>query len=39
VDPPTIHPYQEYIDYFEDVVIYNLKRELSEALAFPRSIV
>jgi hypothetical protein len=32
VDPPAIHPYQEYIDYLEDVVIYNLKQELSEAL-------
>jgi hypothetical protein len=35
VDPPAIHPYQQYIDYLEDVVIYNLKRELSEALASP----
>jgi hypothetical protein len=33
VDPPDILPYQEYIDYLEDVVIYNLKRELSKALA------
>jgi hypothetical protein len=24
--------YQEYIDYLEDIVIYNLKRELSDAL-------
>jgi hypothetical protein len=29
----AIDPYQQYIDYLEDVVIYNLKRELSEALA------
>jgi hypothetical protein len=29
VDPPAIDPYQQYIDYLEDVVIYNLKRELS----------
>jgi hypothetical protein len=35
VDPPTIDPYQQYIDYLEDVVIYNLKQELSEALASP----
>ena len=35
VDPPAICPYQEYIDYLEDVVIFNLKRELSEALASP----
>jgi hypothetical protein len=35
VDPPAIDPYQQYIDYLEDVVIYNLKRELSEALASP----
>jgi hypothetical protein len=35
VDSPVIDPYQQYIDYLEDVVIYNLKRELSEALASP----
>jgi hypothetical protein len=35
VDPPTIDPYQQYIDYLDDVVIYNLKRELSEALVSP----
>jgi hypothetical protein len=35
VDPPAIGPYQEYIDYLEDVVIYNLKRQLSEAMASP----
>jgi hypothetical protein len=35
VDPPAIDPYQQYIDYLKDVVIYNLKRELSEALASP----
>jgi hypothetical protein len=28
-------PYLEYIDYLEDVVIHNLKRELSEALTSP----
>jgi hypothetical protein len=28
-------PYQQYIDYLEDVVIYSLKRELSEPLASP----
>jgi hypothetical protein len=33
VDTPAIDPYQQYIDYLEDVVIYNLKWELSEALA------
>jgi hypothetical protein len=26
VDPPAINPYKQYIDYLEDVVIYNLKR-------------
>jgi hypothetical protein len=25
VDPPPIDPYQQYIDYLEDVIIYNLK--------------
>jgi hypothetical protein len=35
VDPPAIDPYQQYIDYLEDVIIYNLNRELSEALASP----
>jgi hypothetical protein len=35
VDPPAIDSYQQYINYLEDVVIYNLKRELSEALASP----
>jgi hypothetical protein len=28
VDPPTIDLYEEYIDYLEDVVIDNLKRQL-----------
>jgi hypothetical protein len=35
VDPPAIDPYQQYIDYLEDVIIYNLKWELSGALASP----
>jgi hypothetical protein len=35
MDPLPIDPYQEYIDYLEYVVIYNLKRQLSEALASP----
>jgi hypothetical protein len=35
VDPSAIDPYQQYIDYFKDVVIYNLKQELSEALTSP----
>jgi hypothetical protein len=35
VHPPAIDPYQQYIDYLEDVIIYNLKWELSEALASP----
>jgi hypothetical protein len=35
VDPPAIDSYQQYIDYPEDVVIYNVKRELSEVLASP----
>ena len=33
--PPVIGPYQKYIDYLEDVVIYNLKQELAQALARP----
>jgi hypothetical protein len=35
VDPPVIHPYQEYINYLEDVVIFNLRQELASALASP----
>jgi hypothetical protein len=35
VDPPTIEPYQDYINYLHDIVIYNLKRCLDEALASP----
>jgi hypothetical protein len=35
VDPPAIHPYQEYINYLEDVVIFNLRQELASALASP----
>jgi hypothetical protein len=35
VDPPAIHPYQEYINYLEDVVIFNLRQELTSALASP----
>jgi hypothetical protein len=33
VDPPAIHPYQEYINYLEYVVIFNLRQELATALA------
>jgi hypothetical protein len=33
--PPAIHPYQEYINYLEDVVIFNLRQELASALASP----
>jgi hypothetical protein len=33
VDPPAIHPYQENINYLEDVVIFNLRQELASALA------
>jgi hypothetical protein len=33
VDPPSIVPNQNYIDYLKDIIIYNLKRELGEALA------
>jgi hypothetical protein len=32
VDPPAIEPYQKYINYLEDVVIYNLKQKLAQAL-------
>jgi hypothetical protein len=35
VDPPAIHSYQEYINYLEDVVIFNLRQELASALASP----
>jgi hypothetical protein len=35
VDPSAIHPYQEYINYLEDVVIFNLRQELVSALASP----
>ena len=35
MDSPAIDPYQKYIDYLEDVVIYNLKQELAQALARP----
>jgi hypothetical protein len=34
---PTIHSYQGYINYLEDVVIFNLKQELALALASPDS--
>jgi hypothetical protein len=37
VDPPAIHPYQDYINYLEDVVIFNLRQELASALASPDS--
>jgi hypothetical protein len=30
---PAIHTYQEYINYLEDVVIFNLRQELASALA------
>jgi hypothetical protein len=33
VDPSAIHPYQQYINYLEDVVIFNLRQELTSALA------
>jgi hypothetical protein len=32
VGPRAIELYQNYIDYLEEIVIYNLKRELAEAL-------
>jgi hypothetical protein len=35
VDPPAIHPYQEYINYLEDVVIFNLRQKLASALVSP----
>jgi hypothetical protein len=35
VDPPAIHTYQEYINYLEDIVIFNLRQELMSALASP----
>jgi hypothetical protein len=35
VDPLAIYPYQEYINYLEDVVIFNLRQELASALASP----
>jgi hypothetical protein len=33
VDPPAIDPYQKYINYLEDVVIFNLRQELASTLA------
>jgi hypothetical protein len=33
--PPAIHPYREYISYLEDVVIFNLRKELVSVLASP----
>jgi hypothetical protein len=35
VDPPDIDLYQQYINYLEDVVIFNLRQELASALASP----
>jgi hypothetical protein len=35
VDPPAIHPYQEYINHLEDVVVFYLRPELASALASP----
>jgi hypothetical protein len=35
VDPPAIDPYQQYINYLEDVVIFNPRQELASALASP----
>jgi hypothetical protein len=33
VDPPAIDSYQDYINYLHDIIIYNLKWSLDEALA------
>jgi hypothetical protein len=33
--PPAIDPYQDYINYLHDNIMYNLKRRLDEALASP----
>jgi hypothetical protein len=33
VDPPNIDLCQQYIDYLEDVVIFNLRQDLASALA------
>jgi hypothetical protein len=35
VDLPAIDPYQQYINYLEDVVIFNLKQELTSSLTSP----
>jgi hypothetical protein len=35
VDSLAIDPYQQYINYLEDVVIFNLRQELASALASP----
>jgi hypothetical protein len=32
---PAIDPYQQYINYLEDVVIFNLRQGLASALASP----
>jgi hypothetical protein len=33
IDPPSIDPYQQYIDYLEDVVIYNLKSGIANSVS------
>jgi hypothetical protein len=33
VDPLVIDPYQQYINYLEDVIIFNLRQKLASALA------
>jgi hypothetical protein len=35
VDPPVIDLYQQYINYLEDDVIFNLRQELTSILASP----
>jgi hypothetical protein len=35
VDPPAIDPYQDYTTYLHNIVIYNLKWRVDEALASP----
>jgi hypothetical protein len=35
VDPPAIDPYQQYINYLKDVVMFNLRQELASTLASP----
>jgi hypothetical protein len=36
-DPPAIHPYKEYINYLDDVVIFNLRQRTRVGIGFSRA--